>query len=952
MRRAALPLLFRRALLALGVLLAAPSYALVDLTGVTAIAAGENHTCAVVGGAVRCWGENTLGQLGDGTTQSRAAPQAVAGITSAVAVAAGVNHSCALIAGGTVQCWGNNASGQLGDGTFNEHYTPVPVVGLAGVVQISAGDYHTCAVLDSGGVRCWGDNQYFQLGDGSTTTRPSPVAAWGVSGASAVAAGSAHSCAIVAGGALMCWGNNSSGQFGNGTQADSQLPAATPAVGGATSIAASSAYTCAVVAGGTVRCWGQNAFGSLGDGTATMRLTPVTAIGVSGATRVDAKHYATCARLSDGTARCWGYNVAGQLGDGSTTTRMTPVNVAMLSSATTIANGGNHVCAVRADTTGACWGNNFSGQLGTGAAGGFETLPQTVKVEPGPAVGLSPAQLDFHAQVVGRTSVPQLLALSNVGGQTLALVSIVPQGDYSAFHQCPPSLAPGASCTLSIAFTPTALGVRGGSVTITSNGAVSPVVLPLTGTGVAQAPPRVGPLAYVTHFASNYVSVIDTGTKQVVRTISVGQGPEGVAIASTADRVYVGNAGSSSVTIIDPQAEQAIATIGVGNAPRGLALSPDNGRLYVAASGSNRIDVVDTIRKRFEGSVALEDAPFGLALGQQGTQLWVTHPTTGVVTVHPTRALGAGYSIIPVMSQPFGIVASPDGALVYVANFGSNSVSVVDTLSLEVVATVFVDSGPFALALSPDGATLYVSTNQNTVSVVDTATRTKTGSIPVGNHPQGVSVTPDGATLYVANQLDGTVTAQPLPAGIPQTFTLGDGPVAFGQFIAPAAPAKLAIEYFHAGFGHYFVTADPDEIAGIDAGAYNGEWTRTGLAFKVFPSPTATSLPVCRFFSVAFAPKSTHFYTPYPDECEIVKQDPQWQFEKLAFDLELPVGVGAGHGTCRPGTVPLYRLFNAMQGNAPNHRYTASLDAALDMIASGWILEGEAYTRAFACIPP
>ena len=83
-----------------------------------------------------------------------------------------------------------------------------------------------------------------------------------------------------------------------------------------------------------------------------------------------------------------------------------------------------------------------------------------------------------------------------------------------------------------------------------------------------------------------------------------------------------------------------------------------------------------------------------------------------------------------------------------------------------------------------------------------------------------------------------------------------------------------------------------------------------------------------------------------------MKQDPQWQFEKLAFDLELPVGVGAGLGTCRPGTVPLYRLFNAMQGNAPNHRYTASLDIAFDMITSGWILEGEAYTRAFACIPP
>ncbi|MBK6394828.1 MAG: choice-of-anchor D domain-containing protein [Betaproteobacteria bacterium] len=281
-----------------------------------------------------------------------------------------------------------------------------------------------------------------------------------------------------------------------------------------------------MIAGGVVRCWGQNAKGSLGDGTETMRTSPVTAIGVSGATQVDAKHYATCARVADGTARCWGFNVAGQLGDGSTTTRPAPISVAMLANATTIANGGNHTCALRADTTVACWGNNYAGQLGTGGTGGFASLPQTVKVEPGPAVGLSPTQLDFHAQVVGTTSTPQLVALTNVGGESLALVSIVPQGEYSASHQCPSTLAPGTSCTLSITFTPTALGARSGSITITSNGAVSPVVLPLAGTGVAQAPPRAGPLAYVTHFGSNYVSVIDTGTKQVVRTISVGQAPE------------------------------------------------------------------------------------------------------------------------------------------------------------------------------------------------------------------------------------------------------------------------------------------------------------------------------------------------------------------------------------------------------------------------------------------
>lgn len=111
-------------------------------------------------------------------------------------------------------------------------------------------------------------------------------------------------------------------------------------------------------------------------------------------------------------------------------------------------------------------------------------------------------------------------------------------------------------------------------------------------------------------------------------------------------------------------------------------------------------------------------------------------------------------------------------------------------------------------------------------------------------------------------------------------------------------------------------------------------------------------MPVCRFFSGAtFAPLSSHFYTPYPGECDTVDAGPAWKFEKLAFSLTLPTGSGQGNGSCASGTVPLYRAYNAMKGGAPNHRYTTRASTLDAMIAQGWIMEGEANTRVFACVP-
>jgi hypothetical protein len=161
------------------------------------------------------------------------------------------------------------------------------------------------------------------------------------------------------------------------------------------------------------------------------------------------------------------------------------------------------------------------------------------------------------------------------------------------------------------------------------------------------------------------------------------------------------------------------------------------------------------------------------------------------------------------------------------------------------------------------------------------------------------------------------------------------------------AQEPLAVEYRHAAWDHYFVSAFADEIAALDGGAFGGAWKRTGQTFAVRSGPAAGAFATCRFFSTAFAPRSSHFYTPFAEECAAVKANPNWQFEAIAFYLDLPDASGA----CVSGTAPLYRLYNDGMGAAPNHRYTTSAATFDEMLAAGWLAEGHGTTHAFACVP-
>lgn len=333
------------------------------------LALGSAHACVLTKiNSVQCWGWNQSGQLGNGETNDSSVPKDVmlpAGVFNQVV--AGDSHTCALASDGRLFCWGNNSSGQVGNGSKNTQLVPAQVTGIAGqIVSVTAGALHTCAVTQDGLAYCWGNNLTGQLGVDTGGASDVPVLVPGLSGVQSIAAGGSHTCALTQTGPVQCWGANASGQLGNNQKDNSPTPVTVSGLEGITAITAGQEHTCALTAAGGVKCWGANAAGQLGSGSSDAEaLTPVDVKGLqSGVVDLRTFKNHTCAINEQGVL-CWGMNNGGQLGNGSMANQPEPVTAGISGSRfISIGTGNDFSCARTDNGLVYCWGKNEYGQLG------------------------------------------------------------------------------------------------------------------------------------------------------------------------------------------------------------------------------------------------------------------------------------------------------------------------------------------------------------------------------------------------------------------------------------------------------------------------------------------------------------------------------------------------------------------------------------------------------------
>ncbi len=365
---------------------------------VVQVANGGTFTCALFGGgAVKCWGTGSFGELGTGTASTTLGQEAKTSGTAVLGgpaqkIVAGSEHVCALLENGTLRCWGAAEGGRLGYGNeeiIGDNETPadagpVPVGGK--VIDVSAGAYHTCAVRDDGDVYCWGASQVARgivlgfpstlvVGDDETPQLGGRIDLGGA--AVAVTSGRTHACAIMDTGAVRCWGTGGGLGYVGVTAVEAPASFGDVAVGGAAvKLSAGNGMSCALLSNQAIRCWGDNSAGQLGLGHTdpigddeTPQSAGFLALG-GNAIDISTSEGHTCAVLDDSSLRCWGYSHFGALGYGNNDwvgddeLPFTAGAVLVGDSVAKVSTSNKNTCVVTATADVRCWGESSFGQLG------------------------------------------------------------------------------------------------------------------------------------------------------------------------------------------------------------------------------------------------------------------------------------------------------------------------------------------------------------------------------------------------------------------------------------------------------------------------------------------------------------------------------------------------------------------------------------------------------------